>query len=166
MLIPPWIEVAKSLIGTKEFPGSKSNDVITDWAKVIGGDVEDDYTTDSIPWCGLFVAYCLAESGIKPVDKPLWALNWNHFGESLKTPVFGAIISLHRTGGGHTGFVVSQDKSYWHVLGGNQSDMVSVTRINKQSKTYFNFPDGFDDYKSPLLIKPYDGKVPLSTKFD
>lgn len=166
MMLPPWMPIAEKLIGIKEVPGPKNNDKIMEWAKIVGGDVEKQYTADSIPWCGLFVAYCLAQSGIEPVKAPLWALNWSKYGQKLSTPVFGAVFSMHRKGGGHTGFIVSQDSKYWHILGGNQSDSVNVTRIAKANKCYFNFPIGFDHFKTPLPVKPFDGTISHSLKFD
>lgn len=164
--LPPWIPIAEDLIGTKEKPGSENNPKIMAWAKSLGNPVSRDYTADSIPWCGLFVAYSLSQAGIDPITSPLWALSWKNFGESLSKPVFGCIYTRHRDGGGHVGFLVSQDNDYWHVLGGNQSDMVNVTRISKSAKCYFNFPEGFDNYKTALPTKKYDGKMPLSLKFD
>lgn len=163
---PPWIPIAEKLIGVKEVPGPKNNDKIMQWARVVGGSVAKEYTADSIPWCGLFVAYCMAQSGVQPVNSPLWALNWSKFGQKLEKPVFGCIFSMHRSGGGHVGFLVSQDKNYWHLLGGNQSDMVNVTRIAKANKCYFNFPIGFDQFKSNLPVKAYDGKISYVNKFD
>ena len=36
-----------------------------------------------------------------------------------------------RSGGGHVGFYVSEDKEAYNILGGNQSDKVSVARVGK-----------------------------------
>lgn len=153
-------------MGTRETPGQASNPKIIAWARVIGKDVQQSYTMDSIPWCGLFVAYCMVQAGIRPVAAPLWALNWSKFGERLKVPAFGCIISMRRDGGGHVGFLVSQDKDNWHVLGGNQSDMVNVTKVPKSREVYFNFPIGFDQHKRPVPHKPFDGKLSNTLKFD
>ena len=167
-MIPPWINIANDLLGTKETPGNENNIKILAWAKVLGGKIEQEYIADSIPWCGLFVAYCFAEAGIKPVTAPLWALNWSKFGISLKKPCFGCVISMSRTGGGHVGFVVAQDSTHWHVLGGNQSDMVNITRVPKITKTYFNWPSGkeFSKFVNILPFKPWNGTISNIQKFD
>lgn len=163
MKIPPWIEVARSAIGITETPGEGNNPKILAWAKMIGGDVQHSYVADSIPWCGLFVAHCLAEAGIQPVAAPLWALNWSKFGVKLKSPLFGCIGTKERNGGGHVFFCVSQDDDYIHALGGNQSDQVNVTKILKSDIVSYNWPIGFeDDWRSPLPHKKFDGKLTTS----
>lgn len=166
MTVPPWVVVAQSLLGTKEFPGADNNPKIMAWARVIGGDVEHEYLADSIPWCGLFVTYCFVQAGIKPVSGPLWALNWRNFGNKESKPSFGSIFTMSRSGGGHVGFVVSQDRDYWHVLGGNQNDEVNILRISKNGSGNFNFPSGFDQFKNSLPFKEFDGKVSHVLKFD
>lgn len=45
--------------------------------------------------------------------------------------MLGDILVFKRDGGGHVGFYVAEDKDYYHVLGGNQSDSVNITRIAK-----------------------------------
>ena len=35
-------------------------------------------------------------------------------------------------GGGHVGIYIAEDKDCYHVLGGNQSDAVTITRISKK----------------------------------
>lgn len=92
----PWMKVAKSLIGTKETPGSKNNPKIISWAKAVG--LSKQYTADSIPWCGLFVAYVLSEAGEDIVDTPLWALSWKSW-ESKTDPCYGALLVFKREGG-------------------------------------------------------------------
>lgn len=164
--IPPWMVVAQELLGTKEVPGSSNNAKIMAWAKIIGGNIEDSYVADSIPWCGLFAAFCVVQVGIDPVKDPLWALNWRIFGEKQQKPCFGSILTMTRQGGGHVGFVVSQDATHWHLLAGNQSDEVNVTRISKEIAVKFNFPKGFDEFKKPLPFKKFDGKSTTTLKFD
>lgn len=163
--MPPWIDVAMSLMGTKEVPGAANNPKIIAWSKVIGGNIEKSYIADSIPWCGLFVAYCLVSVGIPPVTDALWALNWRNLGEKQASPSFGSVFTMSRQGGGHTGFAVSQDKHHWHILGGNQGDSVTITKIVKSPQHRFNFPLGFDDFKKPLPFKEFDGKISHTQNF-
>jgi uncharacterized protein (TIGR02594 family) len=139
MIILPHMETAQSLIGLKEVPGDKDNRSIVEWAQLIGDPVTSQYKHDSVPWCGLFVAHCLTHNGIEPVKDPLWALNWVKFGTKVK-PGFGAIMSFQRPSGGHVGFYISEDKTTYHILGGNQSDMVNVARIEKTRFKGASFP--------------------------
>jgi len=122
------VEAVKHL-GLLEVSGDKSNPDILRWASELGlGKV---YTTDSIAWCGLFVALCVKRAGYEVVKDPLWALNWNNFGVKVNSPMLGDIVTFVRPGGGHVGIYVGEDNDCYHILGGNQSDSVSITRILK-----------------------------------
>jgi hypothetical protein len=39
------------------------------------------------------------------------------------------VLVFKRSGGGHVGLCVGHDDSAFHVLGGNQSDRVSIARL-------------------------------------
>jgi len=84
------------------------------------------------PWCGDAV-----ETPIRltlpdePIPKnPYWALNWQKWGEPTE-PTYGCVISISRPGGGHVAFLVGQDTSRYYCLGGNQSNRIRVSPINK-----------------------------------
>ncbi len=153
-----WMTVATNLIGTKELPGSANNKEILKWAKSL--EMQKEYNADSIPWCGLFVAYCVSEAGIDPIQAPLWARNWAKWGIE-KAPAFGCTLVFSRDGGGHVGFAVSQDSDTYHVLGGNQSDAVNITRIAKNRLISCRWPsERPNSYpKVPLPMKKFDGKI-------
>jgi len=127
---PRLLVEAVKLIGIKEVPGQGDNIEILKWAETLN--LEKSYRKDDIPWCGLFMAIVCHNAGLKPVDNPLWARNWQTFGTSQKTAMLGDILVFVRNGGGHVGIYVGEDKTAYHVLGGNQSDMVCVTRIRKE----------------------------------
>ena len=130
---PRILAVAKEFLGTKEIPGSVHSNIIMGWAKDLG--IQKIYTADEIAWCGLFMAIVCkranVETGITPREA-LWALNWNKFGTKQKVPMLGDILTFKRTGGGHVGIYVGEDSACYHVLGGNQSNMVCITRIEKK----------------------------------
>jgi uncharacterized protein (TIGR02594 family) len=156
---PVWMTVARGLVGTKEVPGTGNNRTILQWARAL--EMQKTYNADSIPWCGLFVAYCVAEAGLEPVEAPLWARNWAKWGEETK-PVFGSILVFVRDRGGHVGFAVSQDADTFHVLGGNQSDAVNVTRIAKNRLIGCRWPmkerpNSFPNQALPTV--KFDGKI-------
>lgn len=122
-----WITTAREHLGTAEVPGPRDNKRILQWAKKVGGFSADYYKADSIPWCGLFVAYCLAENGYKVVKpNPLRALAWAEYGTPVKKPVPGSIMVFVRDGGGHVGFLVAESTRDYQILGGNQADRVSI----------------------------------------
>lgn len=126
---PKVFKIAYDLLGTREFIGSANNPIIITWAKELG--LMKSYTADSIPWCGLFVAYCVDKAGFDVVKSPLWARNWANFGTKVKVAMLGDILTFVRDGGGHVGIYVGENKNNYFVLGGNQGDKVSIVEIAK-----------------------------------
>jgi uncharacterized protein (TIGR02594 family) len=129
----PWLQEAFHLIGTREKPGAGSNEAILGWAH----DLElTSYNDDDIPWCGLFVAHCidlqLPEETLP--SNPLGARNWAKFGNETQ-PQLGAVMVFWRrskaSGLGHVGFYWAEDDRAYHILGGNQSNAVSIARLQK-----------------------------------
>jgi len=132
-----WLEEEKSprilvqavkLIGTKEIVGKQHNPIILDWARELGLKM---YTNDEIPWCGLFIAYCAHKAGVEVVDAPLWALNWAKYGTHVNQPMLGDVLTFKRDGGGHVGIYVGEDRTHYHIIGGNQGNQVNIMRIAK-----------------------------------
>ena len=159
-----WMDFASSLIGTDEDtrPG-KSNNVIVNWAKKSGGWIASFYKSDDIPWCGLFVGYVMKSVGIDPeLKNPLGALEWMKFGKPT-TPRYGAIMCFSRTGGGHVGFYVSEDDNYYHILGGNQSNTVSVTKLSKDRFRGARWPEN-DNTVTNQIRKKFDGSISVNEK--
>lgn len=139
---PRWMTVARSKIGVTELSGPASNPVIVGWAAKIGGWIKSFFANDGIPWCGLFVGYCLLEAGIKPPQTALGALQWGSWGRALAKGAPGAILVFKRAGGGHVGFYAAEDATAYHVLGGNQSDAVNIKRIAKARCVAIRWPAG------------------------
>lgn len=156
---PKWLRVATPLIGTKEYPGAQNNPLIMRWAKGLGRVLGITYTGDSVPWCGLFVAHCMQESGFTPPPIAVRASEWGKWGSKLDRGCPGAILVFTRSGGGHVGFYVSEDSAYYHVLGGNQGDAVSVTKIAKNRCSAIRWPPGAPASKIGSVVRTFDGKV-------
>ena len=128
---PAILKEALALYGTLETPGDKNNPVILAWADEVGGWIGDWYDKDSIAWCGLFVALVAKRAGFPFDQKALSALEWARWGNKAAVPMLGDVLVFKRTGGGHVGLYVGEDDQCYHVLGGNQSDSVNITRIDK-----------------------------------
>jgi uncharacterized protein (TIGR02594 family) len=129
----PWLQEAYNLMGTREKPGAGSNEAITGWAEAME---LTSYSDDDIPWCGLFVAHCLG-SQLPEETLPrnvLGARNWARAGIET-TPRLGAIMVFWRGSPngwkGHVGFYWAEDDDAFHILGGNQSDAVTITRLSR-----------------------------------
>jgi uncharacterized protein (TIGR02594 family) len=108
-----------------------------DWLKRDGRSLGDPGKN---PWCGDFVETCI-RMGLpdEPLlgalgTNPYWARNWLLFGQETK-PVLGAVLIFERGSGGHVGFAIGQDDTHFYVLGGNQSDAVTIARIAKSRRS-------------------------------
>lgn len=157
----PWLESAFQLIGSREQPGLGSNEAIIGWAQNLG---ISDYHDDDIPWCGLFVAHCigsqLSEESL-PVY-PLRARSWLNFGCSL-SPQLGAVMVFWRQnpdcGKGHVGFYWAEDQDYYHILGGNQSNSVSITRVAKNRLLSARWPTSALDVDGQTRLAAANGTL-------
>lgn len=139
---PQWMVWARAQIGTAEIPGAKSNPKIIGWAQRLGAKVLGiNYDRDSIPWCGTFCAAAVAQAGIKPPPIAVRASQWATWGQPCD-PVVGAILVFQRPGGGHVAFACGEDDEAFHCLGGNQSDRVNITRIEKSRLIACRWPVG------------------------
>jgi uncharacterized protein (TIGR02594 family) len=139
----PWLVEAQRLRGLREVKGAGDSPVIMDWAEDLG----IPYANDETPWCGLFVAHCI-RTGLPYADlpaNPLGARAWQGFGSGMR-PMLGAVMVFWRGSRdgwqGHVGFYWAEDDAAYHVLGGNQSDSVSVTRIAKDRLLEARWPSG------------------------
>lgn len=134
---PSLVREAAKLLGVREVPGRADNATILDWADEVEQALNVKhlgYTADSIPWCGLFVGVVAVRAGwFDQMPKtPLWARSWLEFGQKADKPMFGDVLVFGRDGGGHVGLYVGEDATAYHVLGGNQSDAVTIARIAKK----------------------------------
>ena len=145
LVIPPtmpWFQEAFNLLGTKEVPGQGSNQAIMGWARAL----RIDYGDDDIPWCGLFVAHCIASQlPEEPLPgNPLGARQWAKLGQEC-TPQPGAVMVFWRGSKrgwkGHVGFYWGEDSTTYHVLGGNQSNAVTISRMKKNRFLNARWPE-------------------------
>lgn len=127
---PKILDEAVKLYGTREIVGKQHSKEILSWAKELG--LEKTYTNDEIPWCGLFLAIIVKRAGFEVVKNPLWARSWNDFGTKQTKAMLGDVLVFTRPGGGgHVGIYVGEDDTCYHILGGNQSNMVNTSRLLK-----------------------------------
>lgn len=145
---PPWLAIARTLIGQREIKGPTHNNWIAKgWARLDAGWFNDDET----PWCGFFVAHCIDAAGLPYPGKGLFARAkaWLDWGEPVQ-PVLGAVAVFGRDGGGHVGFAVGESASHIYVLGGNQGNMVNIMPIAKDRLLGFRWPSSMAPPDAPL----------------
>ena len=125
---PIWVQDLRRRMGLHE-----SNPALKAYLKSDGRTLGDP---ELLPWCGDAV-----ETPIRltlpdePIPtNPYLARNWLTFGIRCPEPVVGAVAVFSRPPSptsGHVGFVVGADATHLSILGGNQSNTVSVSRIAK-----------------------------------
>lgn len=130
---PLWMTEARRLLGTREVRGKGNNPIIMEWAN----ELDQWYPGDDVPWCGLFVAHCMDHGAPEePQDfNRLGARAWRAFGKRVEPSAgcIGVFWRTHKTksGNGHVAFILGEGSDYYVILGGNQSDDVTITKIAK-----------------------------------
>jgi uncharacterized protein (TIGR02594 family) len=137
---PFWLSNARRYLGTAETPGKDTTPIIDRWLMTLGAWWRDDET----PWCGVFVAAVMRESGIGLPKHWYRALAWRGWGERLLWPELGSVAVLGRKGGGHVGFVLGEDtQNRIVILGGNQGNRVSVLPFDRGRLLECRWPIGY-----------------------
>lgn len=129
--IPPHLQEAITQYGVTEIPGKMHSATIMRWIKSLGRKLGVNVNDDETPWCGTFAAHCIDYAGLPVPSIAVRAMSWLNFGIPKNTAVLGDVLVFNREGGGHVGFYVGQDDLYYHVLGGNQKNMVRIDRLAK-----------------------------------
>lgn len=156
--LPLTIRLALAEYGTREVVGKGSSKTIIGWRDELNqaGIKITGYSDDDIPWCGLFAAivtYRRKKIAAEVVKEPLWARNWAKYGHHVSTAMLGDILVFQRGSGGHVGFYIAEDRTAYHVLGGNQSNAVTIARVAKnrciavRRPPYVTVPAGVRPYQ-------------------
>ncbi len=154
--IPAWLQTMRQITGTHEAAGAADNPVILGFATAIAKAYPDmasycaRYNHDSIAWCGLTVAFCMASAGIRPqfgptdTDKFLWADSWRQFGAPVPRgqEKLGDVLVFQWSSGGHhvTLYEGMADAQHYSCRGGNQSDAINVEPLPVASCTGIRRP--------------------------
>jgi uncharacterized protein (TIGR02594 family) len=145
-LDPTWLAYARKQIGLRETPGPANEPRIMAMAKRAVGWLGAAYAGDSVPWCGLFVADCMAAAGFKPPRAfvGLRAKAWVSWGVDVAhTKPLGCVVVFSRDGGGHVGLLTGfYPDGRLRILGGNQGDMVSERAFPVSRVIAYRWPAG------------------------
>jgi len=136
---PVWMAEAWQQLGKREVAGRRHNHAILDFFRDAG---RGDITRDEVPWCAAFVGACLERTGSDGTGS-LMARSYLNWGEVLAYPRLGAVVVLKRGTDphkGHVGFWVGETEDAHLLLGGNQSDAVTVASYSKERLLGFRWP--------------------------
>ncbi|MGP9819163.1 NlpC/P60 family protein [Salinarimonas sp. NSM] len=158
---PPWYALAETKKGLHE---RRDNGILARFLRSDGPTLGDPAR---LPWCGDFVETCIAVTlpGERLPGNPYLARNWMRFGEPLGEPALGAVAVFWRGSrsgtSGHVGFYAGEDAGHVHVLGGNQSDAVTVARLGKDRLLGYRWPSTYPMPRTGTIARGPDG-VPIS----
>lgn len=150
----PWIAEGRRLLGRHE---QRDNGWLSRWLKSDGRTLGDPA---KLMWCGDFVETCIrlaqpAELFTGPLGQnPYWARNWLGFGDATQ-PTYGAVVVFERGTGGHVGFAVGESAAEIYVLGGNQSNAVTIAPISKARLLGARWPRTFP--RAPIYLPTMSG---------
>ena len=122
----PWMLIAREKLGEHEIPGPKTNKFIGDCLESVGLPRDD-----SIAWCSAFLNKIMQLAGHKGTGSGM-ARSWLKWGREPADEEFGkgVIVILWRISPngkfGHVGLLDDWDDENVTLLGGNQSDSVSL----------------------------------------
>lgn len=138
-----WMVTAMDELGVKERHGRADNPRVVDYHSA----TDLGRSPDSVPWCGSYVAWVFRETGVpySPAKKAA-ARAWLDWGQKLDGPAYGALVVFWRGDPngwkGHVGFVAGRDKQgRLMVLGGNQSDAVSIAPFDLDRVLAYRWPE-------------------------
>jgi uncharacterized protein (TIGR02594 family) len=136
---PGWMAEAWTHLFARERQGRVHNPEILAFFRDAG---HGGIGSDEVPWCAAFVGACLERGGVSGSGS-LTARSYLGWGETLARGRLGAIAVFRRgsdPSAGHVGFLVGETDDDLIVLGGNQSDAVTVARYSRQRLLGLRWP--------------------------
>lgn len=137
---PPWLEQAWPEAGVREVAGPAANPRIRALFRDAG---QPDVTSDETAWCAAFVGACLERAGVRGT-RSLLARSYLAWGRPLDAFRLGAVAVLTRSADpkeGHVGFLVGETPTTVVLIGGNQSDRVTVEAFDRARLIGLRWPD-------------------------
>jgi uncharacterized protein (TIGR02594 family) len=133
----PWFDLAMTQIGVREVAGAGNSPTVMDYLAEASG----QQLPDATPWCAGFVGAMLARSGYRPSGS-LMARSYLDWGAMLDKPRRGCVVVLKRGAppAGHVGLAVEWNGATVKILGGNQSDAVSIATFSRASIIGYRWP--------------------------
>ncbi|HEV7278380.1 MAG TPA: TIGR02594 family protein [Devosiaceae bacterium] len=144
---PEWLVEAFALEGLTAIVGSRHEGQVLEFFAEAGHPwVKDDETA----WCAAFEHAMLGRAGIKGTGS-LAARSYLDWGQEVTKPQRGDVVVFKRGNSawqGHVAFYLGEDKTHVWVIGGNQSNAVTVARYSKKSLLGYRRPP------APAVTRP------------
>lgn len=134
-----WLAEAWREFGQAEYAGGRENPRIIALFREVG---HAQIKNDEVAWCAAFCGACLERAGIRST-RSLLARSYLDWGQQLEKPRAGAIAVFRRGNDptkGHVGFWLAETDEDVLLLGGNQSNAVSVVRYPKSRLLALRWP--------------------------
>ena len=154
----PWMIEARRFLGVKEITGSAHEAKIVKFFADAG---HPDIRSDEVAWCAAFAGAMLEAVGIRST-RSLTARSYLKWGRAIDKPIPGCIVVFKRgnsTWQGHVAFYEKDGGNYIWVLGGNQSNAVTIQKYAKSNVLGYRMPDAA---AVPVLTKRPVAPTPIS----
>ena len=136
-----------------EVSGPKSNPKILEVYKAVDGLDNMELNDDEIPWCSCFANWCIQKAGGKGTRSAM-ARSWLSWGEKSDGQVGDIVVLKRGTSNvqGHVGFVVKKGLLNVEVVGGNQSNNVTVQSFSRTKVLGYRTSKDINGQSSPQKI--------------
>jgi len=153
---PQWLAAAWAELGQREVRGAADNARITALFRDAG---QTAALHDEVAWCAAFVGACLERAG-RSSTRSLMARSYLGWGAPLQEGRVGAVAVLSRGNdpdAGHVGFLLGEAGTHIYLLGGNQSDAVTVAAFPKARLIGLRWPQVQAPTPPPTQAQPVGG---------
>lgn len=134
-----WYALAEAELGQAEIPGKDHNPRILEYLDVAGF---PDVKNDDDAWCAVFANWALITAG-HPGTQSRMARSFLGYGKTLAKPEKGCVVVLKRGNDpklGHVGFFSHKQDKRVYLLGGNQSNKVSIASFPEVDVLAYRMP--------------------------
>lgn len=150
---PAWMAEAWREFGQRESSGASDNPHIVAMYRDAGF---PNITADETAWCAAYVGAILKRAGVA-ASGSLMARSYLNWGEAIAEGTSGAVAIFSRGSDpslGHVAFWLGETANSVVVLGGNQSDAVSVSACSKDRLLGLRIPKGAPLPEAPAAPLP------------
>lgn len=129
--LPSWMNIAYGELGQREIAGPENNARVIEYLRSTN---LKQPPSDEIDWSSAFVNWVVGKAGYKGTNGNV-NRDWLGWGKPIHPPQLGCIAVFWRISPtdptGHTGFYVGERGDGIAILGGNQSNSVSISTLQK-----------------------------------